>query len=210
MRKLLILMALALIAVGCTPVICREPYIQVGTGCCLDTNSNKICDSDEVVQEKSANVEIEGTVPPPEIQPEKPAVEEPPVQPEKIEIPELITNNEAGTVINEVSLRPACLKGSHGGEIFFKVGTVPSSIKVNVKESGKSYESVFTRPGLYDGYIYFAICDNCYDGDFQLKPGKVYVIDLEFNQTKVYDRIEYSNEHLIDTRPDSDYMKKYC
>ena len=30
-----------------TPVVCNSPYIQVGNNCCLDSNSNSICDSDE-------------------------------------------------------------------------------------------------------------------------------------------------------------------
>ncbi len=28
-------------------LICDKPYIQVGTGCCLDKNDNRICDKDE-------------------------------------------------------------------------------------------------------------------------------------------------------------------
>jgi hypothetical protein len=30
-----------------TTLLCTRPYIQVGTDCCLDANSNNICDSDE-------------------------------------------------------------------------------------------------------------------------------------------------------------------
>ncbi|MCK4491400.1 MAG: hypothetical protein KAU03_02170, partial [Candidatus Altiarchaeales archaeon] len=32
-----------------SPLVCNPPYIQVGTGCCLDNNSNNICDRDEGV-----------------------------------------------------------------------------------------------------------------------------------------------------------------
>jgi hypothetical protein len=28
-------------------IVCESPYLRVGTGCCLDVNSNNICDSDE-------------------------------------------------------------------------------------------------------------------------------------------------------------------
>ena len=28
-------------------VVCNEPYIRLGTGCCLDANGNSICDNDE-------------------------------------------------------------------------------------------------------------------------------------------------------------------
>ena len=48
--------------------ICNKPYIQVGNECCLDQNTNKICDIDEQPQEPKtteepqpeANVEIQG------------------------------------------------------------------------------------------------------------------------------------------------------
>ena len=36
-----------LFLVGCSPVVCDEPYIRFGDSCCLDENSNSICDSDE-------------------------------------------------------------------------------------------------------------------------------------------------------------------
>ncbi|MBN1645327.1 hypothetical protein JW851_04830 [Candidatus Woesearchaeota archaeon] len=53
MKKLIILAsALAiLLLVGCVPqepsVVCNLPYTQVGNKCCMDLNSNGICDSDE-------------------------------------------------------------------------------------------------------------------------------------------------------------------
>jgi len=34
-------------------VTCNSPYIKVGTSCCLDQNSNKICDSDETLTQSS-------------------------------------------------------------------------------------------------------------------------------------------------------------
>jgi hypothetical protein len=51
-----ILFALVILSVimlaGCSKpaaVVCNAPYIQKGTECCLDRNSNNICDSDEGV-----------------------------------------------------------------------------------------------------------------------------------------------------------------
>lgn len=39
---------LMLSVTGCQPLpVCNEPYILVGTGCCLDRDGNKICDDDE-------------------------------------------------------------------------------------------------------------------------------------------------------------------
>ncbi len=53
MRKSIIfMMALLLILlIGCQQktqdIVCNEPYILVGTDCCLDEDGNKICDKDE-------------------------------------------------------------------------------------------------------------------------------------------------------------------
>ncbi len=32
-------------------VVCNKPYILVGSSCCLDTNDNRICDKDEIIEE---------------------------------------------------------------------------------------------------------------------------------------------------------------
>ncbi len=61
---LAVLVALAVVALGCIQVpqapaapsqnnlVCNKPYIQVGTGCCLDNNGNGICDKDEAAPQK--------------------------------------------------------------------------------------------------------------------------------------------------------------
>src|SRR3989338_7170862 len=48
-RQIVIIFSLiiTLFLVGCNQVTCDEPYIKVGTSCCLDQNDNNICDSDE-------------------------------------------------------------------------------------------------------------------------------------------------------------------
>lgn len=39
---------LSLFLIACTPkVICNDPYIMVGSSCCLDQNHNNICDQDD-------------------------------------------------------------------------------------------------------------------------------------------------------------------
>ena len=38
-------------------IVCNDPYIRFGSGCCLDENSNNICDNDEVV--KTSEVETQ-------------------------------------------------------------------------------------------------------------------------------------------------------
>ncbi|NQV91058.1 thioredoxin domain-containing protein [Candidatus Woesearchaeota archaeon] len=53
MKKILFvvtLLAAVIFIAGCTGggnLVCNDPYIQVGSECCLDQNSNKVCDSDE-------------------------------------------------------------------------------------------------------------------------------------------------------------------
>lgn len=32
-------------------VVCNDPYMRFGTGCCLDNNTNSICDEDEFIEE---------------------------------------------------------------------------------------------------------------------------------------------------------------
>jgi hypothetical protein len=59
MEKYLLILGLlsifsTLVIVGCTEpaVTCNYPYIKVGTSCCLDSNSNNICDNDEPAKEE--------------------------------------------------------------------------------------------------------------------------------------------------------------
>jgi hypothetical protein len=50
MKKIfLLIMLLFLAPIGCykQQVVCNDPYIFLGSECCLDRNSNKICDEDE-------------------------------------------------------------------------------------------------------------------------------------------------------------------
>ena len=45
---LFIIFLCAILVAGCQPsVVCNAPYIIKGSSCCLDTNANSICDSDE-------------------------------------------------------------------------------------------------------------------------------------------------------------------
>ncbi|MCH7568600.1 MAG: hypothetical protein IIA87_04220 [Nanoarchaeota archaeon] len=36
-------------------VTCNNPYIKVGNSCCLDQNSNNICDNDEIIEQEPTN-----------------------------------------------------------------------------------------------------------------------------------------------------------
>lgn len=45
----IVILSVLITVTACTGprVVCNEPYIRVGTGCCLDYNDNSICDDDE-------------------------------------------------------------------------------------------------------------------------------------------------------------------
>jgi len=66
--KLLILVTILLatiLLISCTPQqpFCKNPYIEFQTGqCCLDANSNSICDRDEEVEEKIVKEKEETTL----------------------------------------------------------------------------------------------------------------------------------------------------
>jgi hypothetical protein len=211
---------------GCSSgFICEAPYIQVGEECCLDADDNNICDKDEQFEEGSTIIIKEGA-PPLEREVKKFVcpdgnlvddiskckVEEEDPEPD-LAIPPLVTDNEVNTVIDEVRVETACRDGNNGGLIYIKVGTVPSEMVFQIKElPDTEYKDVYKRTGLYDGFIYFVISEKEYarGGDFRLEPRKAYILRILFNQSAVYSALQYSNEHLIDTRSDSEYMLKSC
>ncbi len=228
-RGIIFLLVLVLFIYGCEQVVCNSPYIQVGAECCLDTDDNKICDKDEVFDEASKIVitETEQKIVEKEVKKfvcsdgsivtdaSNCPIEEsqPIVEDEEIVIPNLVETNEEGTVIETFIAEPACPSGLNGGMIYFDVGSIAANISFQVKEGGGEYSDVFTLDrGLYERYTYFAICDKCRGTqlDFKLKPDKVYIMRVKFDQTPLYDRIEYTNEYLIDAREDSEYMLKLC
>ena len=57
-----ILFILVLFLVGCQNVVCEAPYIRFEKTCCLDENSNSICDIDEPIKELIEDVPKEETI----------------------------------------------------------------------------------------------------------------------------------------------------
>jgi len=56
-KKVLFLSLLLIILISCTSQpTCNSPYILVGNDCCLDTNNNSICDSDETQVKETSKV----------------------------------------------------------------------------------------------------------------------------------------------------------
>ncbi len=128
-----------------------------------------------------------------------------------------ITTNEDGTAITSLEVKPACIAGVNGGGVYIEVGTLPSEVKFEIKESGGVYKEVSNFPGLYKHSKYFTICSaidtGCQamvDASFYLEKSKVYLFRAVFDQTEIYGKLEYSNEHIIDTRSTSDYLLKRC
>jgi len=124
---------------------------------------------------------------------------------------EPILTNEEGTSIVNVEVKPACIKGRNGGFVYFKTGVLPKDVIFEIKDDvSKEYREVFSMKGLFNQHKYFEICDECKgDADFNLEKNKVYLFRLKFNMT-VIDKVQYSNEHIINTNPESDYMTKVC
>lgn len=125
------------------------------------------------------------------------------------------TTNEIGTAIQNVTVNPACVNGKNGGAVFFKVDTIPSNIVFQLKEEGISWEEKFVFSGLLTGYKYFTICDEeefgCKGlGDFYIEKNKIFLFQAVFNQTSRFGKLEYSNEHIIDTTADSEYLAEKC
>lgn len=127
----------------------------------------------------------------------------------------LRTSNEVGTVIENVTVRPTCVNGINGGLIFFKVGTIPSNIVFQLREEDTSYEEKYAFSGLLTGYKYFTICgkeeESCKGtSDFYIERNKIFLFRTEFNQSSRFGKMEYSNEHIIDTTEDSEYTIGKC
>jgi len=122
---------------------------------------------------------------------------------------EPVTTNEEGTHIKNVSLAPACVRGRNGGLVYFRVDRVPKRIVFETKLGNEPFTERFEiSPGLFSNYNYFAICKNCQSyGDFQLMPDRVYLFRIKFEYD---DSIQFSNEHIIDTRKNSPYIMKKC
>lgn len=62
---------LVLLLVGCVEVVCNEPYITVGTSCCLDRDNNSICDSDDIETVELSKVTAKAVAPIFKEEPEK-------------------------------------------------------------------------------------------------------------------------------------------
>lgn len=135
-------------------------------------------------------------------------------QPEP-ELPELspITTNENGTFIKVVRVEPACVGGYLGGYVYYEVVSPSEEVVYQIMLENENYEDVIIATGLFKTYKEFVICDpNCprRQFDFSLDAGKRYLLKIKFDRTQIYDKIEYSNEYVIDLTAESEFMTKNC
>jgi len=123
--------------------------------------------------------------------------------------------NEAGTVIEVVTVKPACISGVNGGAVLFKVGTIPYNVFFQAREEDTAYAERHNIAGLLTKYVYFTICGEgefgCKGiGDFYIEKDRAFLLRVGFNQTARHGRIEYSNEHIVDTTAGSEYLTEKC
>ena len=122
----------------------------------------------------------------------------------------LDSKSENNTYLEEIEIRPVCRNGKNSGEIYYKVISIPVNVDFQVRTRTYDYKTVLSKPGIYESYVYFSICDDCHDEDFSLKKDEVYVLRILFNYTKPYVKMEQSNEYLINTSINASYFEKKC
>jgi hypothetical protein len=119
-----------------------------------------------------------------------------------------VLTNEKNSSIDYVLIEPACIFGVNGGNVKFKLNNFARDIWVQTRIDN-NFKDIYHTTNLYEGSRLFAIGDKLVNSDFNLPKNMFYLLRLKFfipslNQT------QYSNEHLISTNPDSDFMTKKC
>lgn len=218
-------------------VVCNAPYMLVGKGCCLDSNENGICDSDDgllemangtydcpeqdcslcpaqIVQKevevkvKSYICEKDGS----EVSDPADCIGNKAHNPFEGYTP--YTGAEARSVLESFTLRPACRDSEHAIEIHYVSGSIPGLVTIQVKESpSDEWRDVFTLENpTNDKYLYgvFCIMQCTGNADWFLAPDKVYLLRAKFDFLRIYDEYQYSNEYIVDVREDGDYLTKLC
>jgi len=232
MKAFLVVSLLALLfiaACGGPSVECSKPYMLNGDECCLDNDSNAVCDKDDgrttapssvckqdcslcpatIIQR---NVTVTKYICPDGKQVDNAALC-------GTSAPNIFsgftpsTVNEEGTVIEEFTVRPAC-RGFNALEIHYKTGTSSPAVTVQVKDAPESdWRDVTTYTGgAADHYIYGVFCENkCTSlGEFFLAPRKPYLVRVKFDFQKVYGNDQYSNEYVIDATEKGEYLTNLC
>lgn len=216
-------------------VTCNTPYILVGLECCLDNDANAVCDRDEglvasgngscpeldcslcpaTIVEK--NVTIDKTV---YVCDKTQEVVEDPADCEgnkahnAFEYYTPYTNAENRSGVELFTTRAACRDSVHAVEIHFRTVNNVKDLTIQAKQAiGEDWEDmgVFTDLSTKEDYVYGAICvGRCTpNAGFFLDPNKVHLIRAKFTVEENSD-VGHSNEYIVDTREESDYMIKLC
>ncbi len=233
---LLSLTAVLLLLTSCSSgnkVTCNDPYILVGDSCCLDKDSNGVCDSDEEKNVSCEEQKVDCSECPPQIVTRNRTVEvvkyicdngvevENPDHcgageqgGESVEYSP-VKDRENSSVFEVIEMRPACRGSGNAGEIHYKMGAVTNDFTVEVKDGpNQSFTTVYNTSSSHEDYIYFGLCegDVCKQAGvgFGLENGRKYLVRLRFDFTNSFGRVFYSNDYVVDATDDGEYSKKLC
>ncbi len=233
MRWLFVLALFVLAACSSTGVVCNDPYITVGDGCCLDKDANGICDDDEKEPTQS-DEKLDCSSCPPNIITETETIEitkyvcsdgetvvESPEDCEEamygstVDFEPNKNNEDDQLFIEEFTLRPACRGGYQGVEIYFNTASSIRMLEIQTKtdpsaffETSHNFSSAVTEK-----YLYGVFCvDKCTENaDFFLEPNAKYLLRGKFDMSETsYEDIFESNEHVVDHSPNGEYANKLC
>jgi len=219
---------------GCvqtSKVVCNEPYLLVGTNCCLDKDDSGVCDKDET--EESDCPEFDCDSCPPKIVSDTEQIEitryvcpdgettvedvddcaeaSEPV----VEFTPITTNEDDQSVLLEFRVRPACRGGYNAMEIYFNVGTAANDLELQIKDDPDAEWRTlheFSSP-VFEKYLYGVFCGSActQNADFFIEPGKKYLLRGVFDYRETsWESVFRSNEHVMDATADGEYMTKLC
>ena len=232
----LTLALLAIILAACVDSgpTCNEPYIRVGDTCCLDSSGSGICDRDEREPVVVGNESFDCSVCPPTIITEEEIVEvvryvcpdgetvvdtltecvefmpAPPV-----EFTPITTNEDNQTLIEEFRVRPACRGNTQAAEFYFKVGAAANNFYIEAKtHPDDEFERIHHfSSAVFERFLYAGFCDRGCPGnlDFRMDPNQKYLVRgvLDLTDTS-WERIVYTNEHVIDHTEGGEYARRLC
>ncbi|MBS3135479.1 hypothetical protein J4401_00800 [Candidatus Woesearchaeota archaeon] len=117
--------------------------------------------------------------------------------------------NDTSNSTKALAVSTICINGEKRGEIYFRTKNPMKGVEYQFKIHGKDYTPLLKyNESIIEKTVRFMICEDCKTSrysDFTLKPDKVYIFRLFFRSDGIG-----SGEYLIDTREDSELMKKEC
>lgn len=226
MKWWIVLALLFLAACATNEVVCTEPYMQLGRGCCLDANNDSICDNDQ----KDAEGVLSCDLCPPEFVTET----------EEVTVYRYVCQNqsvvdspddcEAGpssnahlfdpvvqqneSLILDFSARPACRGKDKVAEVHLELNRTARNVAFKVKENPSGpYNDLFTTEDnviVDDDYFYIHFCDslNCGPGaDAVVEPSDAFLLRALITYS---DNSYFSKDILIDPTPEGEFGKQRC